>query len=311
MNNTIEISVVVITYNQQDCITKALDSLTCQKEWIHEIVISDDCSKDNTWQVVCDYAERFPNLVKPYRNGTNLGIYGNMLAGYRRATGNVLATLSGDDEFLPDCLEKAYNYIKDQDVLDKVFHLYMDRRRHFADNRPNYTFKNNLAISPRRLSYALRGYISEPTFFSPKLLERCIPSGEFGIGSDKYWSYQRMYHSDIILYLNSTSIKYNAGVGVSVRESKKKFKDSELLVYNKILSENEMHFGTKDLYYIRYRRLLVQAYYNASWCYFFSATKAWIKSIDISLGIKYVNGIEHMKNMFRYMIFMKNGGKLE
>lgn len=311
MNAKAKISVVVITYNQQDCITKALDSLTSQKEWIFEIVVSDDCSKDNTWQVVTEYAKKYPNLVKPYRNETNLGIYGNMLAGYRRATGNVLATLSGDDEFLPGCFENAYNYIKGQDVQDKVFHLYMDRRRHFADNRPNYTFKNNLALSPRRLSYALRGYISEPTFFSPKLLERCTPSGELGIGSDKYWSYQRMYHSDIVLYLNSTSIKYNAGIGVSVRESKKKFKESELLVYNKILFDNEMHFETKDLNYVRYRLLLVEAYYKPSWIYLYSTTIAWMKSIDFSLGLKYIGGINHLKNMIRYMMFMKNGDRLE
>ncbi len=309
--NKAKISVVVITYNQQDCITKALDSLTCQKDWIYEIVISDDCSKDKTWQVVSEYAERFPNLVKPYRNETNLGIYGNMLAGYMRATGNVIATLSGDDEYVDGCFEKACKYLEEQDVLDKVFHLYFNRRRKFVDNRPDYTFKNNLVTSPRRLSYALRSYICEPTFFSPRILERCVPPTDLGICGDMYWTLCRMYHSDVVLYCDSTSVVYNAGIGVSVRESLKSFRDSERLVFNKLIEGSIIQFNKKDLNYLSYLLLCTDSYYNASWTFLLSTTWSLLKSMDFSLGLNHLGIIKHIKYLLRYVIFLKSGGKLE
>lgn len=311
MENKAKISVVVITYNQQDCITKALDSLTCQKEWIYEIVISDDCSKDNTWQVVNEYAERFPNLVKPYRNETNLGIYGNMLAGYRRATGNVIATLSGDDEYVDGCFEKACKYLEEQEVLDKVFHLYFNRRRHFFDNRPDYTFKNNLVTSPRRLSYAVRSYTCEPTFFSPKILERCVPPTDLGKCGDIYWTLNRMFHSDVILYYNETSVIYNAGIGVSVTVSKRKTRDSERLVFNKLIEGSEIKFNKKDLNFLRYRLLCTESYYKASWTFLLSTTWALFQSLDFSLGLNHLGFGKHIKYLFRYMMFLKSGGKLE
>ncbi|MGN0033244.1 MAG: glycosyltransferase family 2 protein [Candidatus Limimorpha sp.] len=311
MIHKVKISVVVITYNQQDSITKALDSLTCQKEWLHEIVISDDCSKDNTWQVVNEYAKKYPGLVKTYQNESNLGIYGNMLAGYKRATGNVIATLSGDDEYVNGCFEKACKYLEEQDVLDKVFHLYLNRRRHFVDKRPDYTFKNNLVTSPKRLSYALRGYICEPTFFSPRLLDRVVPPSDLGKCGDMYWCLSRMFHSDVILYLDTTSVIYNAGIGVSVTTSLRKTRESDKLVYKKILNKNEMQFGSKDLNYVRYLLKRNDSYFDPSLKYIVSTTWAYMKSIDLSLGLNHIGLIDHIKYIIRYFPFAIGKNVLE
>ena len=54
------ISVVIITYKQQDLISRAIDSVLCQKEYgLKEIVISDDCSPDNTWSVLNNYSNKY------------------------------------------------------------------------------------------------------------------------------------------------------------------------------------------------------------------------------------------------------------
>lgn len=300
-SSKVRISVVVITYNQQDCIVKALDSLTSQKDWIYEIVISDDCSKDRTWQVVNEYAEKYPGLVKPFQNEKNLGIYGNMLAGYKRATGNVLATLSGDDEYVDGCMEQACRYLEQQDVLDKAFLLYFNRRRHFVDYRPDYTFSNKLVESSRRLSYALRRLICEPTFFSPKILERCIPPTDLGKCGDIYWCLARMYYSDVVLYCDTTSVVYNAGIGVSVTASLTKTRDSEILVYGRLKDFNEMNFGMNDLRYVDYQIMRSKSYLNPSVSWIFKTTLAYFHSIDVSLGLKSIGLVGHLKYVLRYI----------
>ena len=61
-------SVIIITYNQEHLIKRALDSVVCQKDYLYEIIISDDCSTDYTWKVVLEYQRKYPSLLKPYRN---------------------------------------------------------------------------------------------------------------------------------------------------------------------------------------------------------------------------------------------------
>ena len=49
----VKINVLIITYNQEDLIKRAIDSILCQKEYgLNKIVVSDDCSSDNTWNVL-------------------------------------------------------------------------------------------------------------------------------------------------------------------------------------------------------------------------------------------------------------------
>lgn len=304
MNNDVKISVVIITYNQAHCITKALDSITCQKEWVHEIIVSDDCSKDNTWQIVNEYALHYPDLVKPYRNEHNLGIYGNMLAGYKRATGNVIASLAGDDEYMSDCFEKARKYLEEQNVVDKVFALYFDRKRTFADRRPNYTFRNNLVISERRMSYALRHQICEASFFSPQILERCVPPTDLGICGDVYWLLSILFYADVVLYCNAISVIYNAGIGVSVTESSRKFHESDRLVYTRILEKKEFRFSKKDIKYAQYELHRNNAYCNPSFVYLLSTTWRFMKSIDFSLGIRHIGVFNHIKFIARYLVIL-------
>lgn len=251
-----------------------------------------------------EYAERFPGLVKHYKNERNLGIYGNLLAGYKRATGNVIATLSGDDEYVDGCFETAVKFIEKHDILDKVFHVYFNRRRHFADNRPDYTFRNNLVLSPRRLSFALRHYICEPTFFSPKLLDRCVPPINLGKCGDVYWCLSRMFYSDVVLFCDSTSVVYNAGIGVSVTASLRKTRESEKLVFQKILNENEMGFKHKDLNYVKYQLYRSESYFNPSLKHVFMSTLMFFKGVDLSLGWRYTGLTEHVKYLFRYLPYV-------
>ena len=58
------ISVLVITYKQQDIVGRTLDSLLAQKDYLYEICLSDDCSPDNTWQVLLNYQKQYPDLIK-------------------------------------------------------------------------------------------------------------------------------------------------------------------------------------------------------------------------------------------------------
>ena len=91
-------SIVVITYNQEKSLPVTLDSLVAQKtSFPFEIVVGDDCSKDGTRAVLADYAQRYPEIIRPIYNERNLGILGNYVSTLRQCRGKYISGCAGDD----------------------------------------------------------------------------------------------------------------------------------------------------------------------------------------------------------------------
>lgn len=92
------ISVIVLTYNQEQYISQTLDGILMQivDEPI-EIVIGNDCSMDNT-QTICEYYQkRYPNIIRLYYNSPNLGLVQNFIEMVRKCKGEYIALCDGDD----------------------------------------------------------------------------------------------------------------------------------------------------------------------------------------------------------------------
>lgn len=72
------ISVVITTYNQVNFISRAINSVLCQKcDEPIEILIGDDCSIDGTSEICLQYAVKYPNIIKYVRNSNNVGLIEN------------------------------------------------------------------------------------------------------------------------------------------------------------------------------------------------------------------------------------------
>ena len=123
-----KLSVYVITYNQEDVIRRTMDSLLRQKDYIYEICINDDCSKDHTFEILQEYQRQYPEIVKPVQNEHNLGIFENMETVMSRLTGDMIYQLSGDD-VCPDGYFKAvFNFIEEKriDWRNELYCIYGD-----------------------------------------------------------------------------------------------------------------------------------------------------------------------------------------
>lgn len=93
-----KVSIIVCTYNQEDTIGAALDSILAQKtEFGYEIELSDDCSTDGTADICRAYAERYPDIIRLTINDCNLGIADNYFSTLYRCRGQYIADLAGDD----------------------------------------------------------------------------------------------------------------------------------------------------------------------------------------------------------------------
>lgn len=95
------VSVMLITYNHEKYIRKALDSVLMQvRDFPIEINVIDDASTDNTQEIIREYSERYPDIVNCYFNPTNAGHIAtqlNTIRGFRTLRGRYFAILEGDD----------------------------------------------------------------------------------------------------------------------------------------------------------------------------------------------------------------------
>ena len=95
------ISVIVCTYNQENYLPKAIESILMQKcDEPFEILIGDDCSTDSTGKVADDYQSRIPDLIRVIRPEKNMGASHNMIRLVNNAQGEYIAICDGDDYWL-------------------------------------------------------------------------------------------------------------------------------------------------------------------------------------------------------------------
>ena len=116
-----KITIGILTYNHEKFIAKCLNSVLALKYDNLEIIVSDDCSKDSTYQIVQDIVANAQSShhIIINRNEVNLGLAGNFnKTFYELATGDFLITLGGDDAIKEDYLDDALAcFSKDEEVM--------------------------------------------------------------------------------------------------------------------------------------------------------------------------------------------------
>ena len=85
-----KISVVMATYNGQKYVLEQMESLRNQTMCIDEVIIMDDCSEDQTSQIINHYIKQY-NLIswKLIQNNTNQGWKKNFKLGFRSGRAHV------------------------------------------------------------------------------------------------------------------------------------------------------------------------------------------------------------------------------
>ncbi|GAA4439503.1 hypothetical protein GCM10023188_35920 [Pontibacter saemangeumensis] len=100
-----KVSVCIPTYNQAQFVSQAVRSAFKQTVAPYEVIVSDDCSTDETYEVLTNLAKEVSDL-KIVRQPFNLGISGNTDYCLRLATGDFVIRLDSDDYLSPNYVKK-------------------------------------------------------------------------------------------------------------------------------------------------------------------------------------------------------------
>lgn len=122
MKNNEKISVIVPCYNVENFVEKCIESLVNQTYDNIEIIVIDDKSKDNTYEVLKRLKDKYPDKFTLYQNEENRGLAYTRNFGVSKATGKYIGFIDSDDYIDPDyysiLVEKVINENADLVIND-------------------------------------------------------------------------------------------------------------------------------------------------------------------------------------------------
>ena len=114
-----DISVVMLIYNQAHCLHRCLRSIQNQSLKNIEIIIVDDCSLDNSVELIKEYQKEDPRIIL-IEHDANRGMIKTRSDGMRMAKGLYVTTVDGDDAFIHKDILKNSLYIAQKGNIDVV-----------------------------------------------------------------------------------------------------------------------------------------------------------------------------------------------
>lgn len=99
------VSIIMPAYNASRTIKESINSVITQtvKDW--ELIVIDDCSSDNTTEIISEFVEK-DNRIKFLKNDRNRGVSYTRNRAIELATGEWIAFLDSDDRWMSEKLEK-------------------------------------------------------------------------------------------------------------------------------------------------------------------------------------------------------------
>lgn len=118
------VSVIMLTYNHEQYIKQAIDSVLMQKtSFQYEIIIGDDCSSDATVEILKEYAQKHPDVIKLILRTENLGVTKNIYDLCMKCKGKYIAFLEGDDYWTDfGKLEEQVSFLENHPGYSGVAH---------------------------------------------------------------------------------------------------------------------------------------------------------------------------------------------
>ena len=115
-----KVSIIMGVYNCAETLSESIDSIIVQTYSNWELIICDDCSTDNTYEVMLKYSSEYPDKIKIIKNKINLTLGPTLNRCLNYATGDYIARHDGDDLYINNKLEKQVLFLEKNKEYDLV-----------------------------------------------------------------------------------------------------------------------------------------------------------------------------------------------
>lgn len=143
-----KVSVIMGIFNCQDTLKESLDSLLNQTYQNFNVIMCDDGSTDNTFEIANKYCEKYPEKFILLANPQNKGLNHTLNVCLEHAKGEYIARMDGDDISLPDRFKKQVEFLDSHNEFQIVSSamIYFDETGDWGVGKPDkYPQNNSLA----------------------------------------------------------------------------------------------------------------------------------------------------------------------
>ncbi|AWG80003.1 TPA: glycosyltransferase family 2 protein [Vibrio parahaemolyticus] len=136
------VSIVMPTYNSERTVVESIQSVLAQtyKNW--ELIIVDDRSSDNTWEVITGFAGQYDN-IHVYQNEKNQGAGASRNVAIEKSKGRFIAFLDSDDLWVKEKLAEQISF-----MLKNNYALTYTYYSRFTSDKPI-----NVVLAPKYTTY--------------------------------------------------------------------------------------------------------------------------------------------------------------
>ena len=208
-----QIEILLPTYNGEKYLKEQIDSILNQTYKNFKLIISDDCSKDSTSQILNEYKEK-DSRIEIYLQEQNLGVVKNIEFLLSKVTTNIFMLSDQDDYWLPEKVEKSVEKLKEKDsdivfgdleiVDQKLDMIYPSFNDYMLLSR-----KINKYINTNRLNYLYNCFTGCTICAKSKLIQYILPlpnDSKFVIHD--YWIGLMASLNGKVDYISEKLIKY-------------------------------------------------------------------------------------------------------
>lgn len=300
----LKINVLIITYKQEKLISRALDSILCQKEWgLNKIIICDDNSPDNNWEVIQDYYARYPQIICAYRNSENLGIYRNAEKRIAlRGEADLYIRMAGDDALCDGYLQSLQHFCEDKyEIINgNSVAIYSDWKNVCPDGTETVRSNSAITCSSSPVSLKIRGVIcNRSVAVSELLLSRFLPIDQSkGLSwAETQFDLQTQILSDINYYCPCVGSIYYSGIGISTKMRTLSYYKENILKYSLMLETYNL--APKDKEYVTYHMFYYKYLVYRKLSYLFKCRLAYMKSLNSVLEYRLLPSLKSIYRMIK------------
>lgn len=225
MNKEPVVSVAVITYNMAGYLPQLLDSILVQKvNFPYEIVIDDDCSPDNTRELLYDYQKRYPDKIVLSLRDFNVGGSKNMYGVMQQCRGKYIAILEGDD------------YWDDENKLQYQYD--------FMESHPEYigmTCNSWCELSRTEEIRKVRRDITEPMIFSYKDFMKPFFFDRLPNSTDTWFFHNifKMYDEDFSVFYKAHNMVWDQSLALILYGKGNIYVDPKIVSHHRTIVEKD------------------------------------------------------------------------
>lgn len=206
----INISIIIAAYNAEKYIKSTLKSVLEQNFFNYEIIVVDDCSKDNTLKILNNF-KRKNDKIRVFRNLYNIGAGPSRNIAIKKAFGEYIFILDSDDKLCnKSVLAKLYNFAKkmNSDVVQFEYKIFNEQTKKIALN------KNILKIKNGKVDLSKCTLASNCRLYRRKYLSnKDIEYGQGNYAEDHLFVIKSLVETDRLSYFSEPCYCYTERLG--------------------------------------------------------------------------------------------------